>query len=52
MTLSVADVNAQNRQMHQGENTPQAISHHVDSWIAAHRQQFDSWISAAEAAAN
>ncbi|MBT9431667.1 glycine betaine/L-proline ABC transporter substrate-binding protein ProX [Candidatus Sodalis endolongispinus] len=52
MTLPVADANAQNRQMHQGENTPQAISRHVDSWIAAHRQQFDSWISAAEAAAD
>lgn len=51
MTLPVADVNAQNRRMHHGENTPEAISRHVDSWIAAHPKQFASWLSAAQAAA-
>lgn len=42
MTLPVADVNAQNRRTHQGENTPEAISRHVGSWIAAHPKQFAS----------
>lgn len=51
MTLPVADVNAQNDRMQQGEMSSAQIQQHVDSWINAHRAQFDGWIATARAAA-
>nr|WP_113869157.1 glycine betaine/L-proline ABC transporter substrate-binding protein ProX [Brenneria salicis]NMN92457.1 glycine betaine/proline transport system substrate-binding protein [Brenneria salicis ATCC 15712 = DSM 30166]RBP58182.1 glycine betaine/proline transport system substrate-binding protein [Brenneria salicis ATCC 15712 = DSM 30166]RLM29104.1 glycine betaine ABC transporter substrate-binding protein [Brenneria salicis ATCC 15712 = DSM 30166] len=51
MKLPLADINAQNLRMHQGEGSQQDIERHVTGWIKAHQQQFDGWVkTAAEAA--
>lgn len=49
MKLSLADVNAQNRLMHQGESSPADVQRHVDGWIHAHQTLFNNWISTAAA---
>ncbi len=51
MTLPIADINAQNSRMHQGQSSEAAINAHVDGWISAHQAQFDKWIQGALAAA-
>ncbi|MEE3663943.1 glycine betaine/L-proline ABC transporter substrate-binding protein ProX [Brenneria sp. g21c3] len=51
MKLPLADVNAQNQRMHNGENSEQDIERHANGWIKAHQQLFDGWVkTAAEAA--
>ncbi|MFT4172000.1 MAG: glycine betaine/L-proline ABC transporter substrate-binding protein ProX [Rhodocyclaceae bacterium] len=47
MKLPLADINAQNLRMRNGENKPADIERHVDLWIKAHQAQFDSWIAQA-----
>lgn len=51
MKLPLADVNAQNLRMHNGESSPQDIQQQVDGWVKAHQATFDGWISTAMAAA-
>ncbi|QIZ50160.1 proline/glycine betaine ABC transporter substrate-binding protein ProX [Dickeya zeae] len=51
MTLPLADINAQNLRMHQGEASQEDIERHVNGWINAHQAQFDGWINTARAAA-
>ena len=51
MQLPVADINAQNLRMNDGENKQKDIDRHVDGWIKAHQKTFDSWIVQAMAAA-
>jgi glycine betaine/proline transport system substrate-binding protein len=51
MRLSVADINAQNMRMSQGENTAADIERHTNGWIKAHQKTFDNWIMQAKAAA-
>ncbi len=51
MKLGVADVNAQNHMMSQGQNKAADIERHVDGWIKAHQKTFDGWIDQALAAA-
>ena len=51
MQLPVADVNAQNLRMRDGENKPQDIERHVNGWIKAHQKTFDGWVAQALAAA-
>ena len=51
MKLPVADINAQNKAMHDGANKPADIERHVNGWIKAHQQTFDQWIADAKAAA-
>ena len=51
MKLPVADINAQNKAMHDGANKPADIERHVNGWIKAHQQTFDQWIVDAKAAA-
>ncbi|MBP2859179.1 glycine betaine/L-proline ABC transporter substrate-binding protein ProX [Dickeya oryzae] len=51
MTLPLADINAQNLRMHQGEASQEDIERHVNGWIKAHQAQFDGWINSARAAA-
>ncbi|AJC67438.1 MULTISPECIES: glycine betaine/L-proline ABC transporter substrate-binding protein ProX [Dickeya] len=51
MTLPLADINAQNLRMHQGEASQEDIERHVNGWINAHQAQFDGWINSARAAA-
>ncbi len=49
--LPIADINAQNKAMHDGANKAADIENHVNSWIRAHQQTFDQWIADAKAAA-
>lgn len=51
MKLPLADVNAQNLRMHEGESSSADIQQHVDGWIKAHQATFDGWITEATAAA-
>lgn len=51
MQLPIADINAQNMRMRQGENSMADIKRHVDGWIKAHQKTFDDWIAQAQAAA-
>ncbi|HVR50925.1 MAG TPA: glycine betaine/L-proline ABC transporter substrate-binding protein ProX [Pseudorhodoferax sp.] len=51
MQLSVADINAQNLRMRDGQNKPQDVERHTDAWIKAHQKTFDGWIAQARQAA-
>ncbi|MFU9138900.1 glycine betaine/L-proline ABC transporter substrate-binding protein ProX [Erwinia tasmaniensis] len=51
MKLPIADINAQNSRMHQGQSSEADINAHVDGWIKAHQAQFDGWVNDALAAA-
>ena len=51
MQLPVADINAQNHLMSQGQNKAADIERHVNGWIAAHQKTFDGWLAQARAAA-
>ena len=51
MHLPVADINAQNHLMSQGQNKPADIERHVNGWIKAHQATFDGWLAQARAAA-
>lgn len=51
MKLPLADINAQNARMHDGQSSEDAINAQVDGWIKAHQAMFDKWISDAQAAA-
>ncbi|XHM84493.1 glycine betaine/L-proline ABC transporter substrate-binding protein ProX [Hydrogenophaga sp. ANAO-22] len=51
MALPVADINAQNLRMREGQNKPQDVERHTDAWIKAHQKTFDGWISQALSAA-
>ncbi|MNL71027.1 Glycine betaine-binding periplasmic protein precursor [compost metagenome] len=51
MKLPIADVNAQNLRMHEGQASDADIQNHVNGWIKAHQATFDGWVkTAAEAA--
>jgi len=50
MKLPIADINAQNARMHQGESSEANVNRHVDGWIKAHQAQFDKWVADAQAA--
>lgn len=51
MKLPIADINAQNARMHQGEAQEADIERQTDGWIKAHQALFDGWVHTAEAAA-
>ncbi|MBS0508632.1 MAG: glycine betaine/L-proline ABC transporter substrate-binding protein ProX, partial [Proteobacteria bacterium] len=51
MQLPVADINAQNHLMSQGQNKSADIERHVNAWIQAHQKTFDGWLEQARAAA-
>lgn len=51
MQLPVADVNAQNLRMNDGESKHKDVERHVDGWIKAHQKTYDGWIAQAMAAA-
>lgn len=50
--ITTDDESAQNLKMQDGENSAKDISRHAAEWVAAHREQFDSWLAASRAAAN
>lgn len=41
MKLPLADINAQNSRMHQGQSSEADINAHVNGWIKAHQAQFE-----------
>jgi glycine betaine/proline transport system substrate-binding protein len=51
MQIPLADINAENHLMSQGENRPADIERHAQAWIKAHQQTFDGWLAKARAAA-
>ena len=50
--ITTDDESAQNLKMQNGENSAKDISRHAAEWVAAHREQFDTWLAASRAAAN
>ena len=52
MRLPVADINAQNHLMSQGQNQTADIERHVNAWIKAHQKTFDGWLQQARAVAH
>ncbi|OJU90341.1 MAG: glycine betaine ABC transporter substrate-binding protein [Burkholderiales bacterium 66-5] len=51
MELPIADINAENYLMSQGQNKAADIERHTDQWIKAHQQTWDGWLKQARAAA-
>ncbi|WP_315709537.1 glycine betaine/L-proline ABC transporter substrate-binding protein ProX [Brenneria uluponensis] len=51
MKLPIADVNAQNLRMHNGEASQQDIERQTEGWIHVHQKLFDGWVSTALSAA-
>lgn len=51
MKLPIADINAQNLRMHNGEASQADIERHANAWIKAHQATFDGWIEQAQQAA-
>jgi glycine betaine/proline transport system substrate-binding protein len=49
--ISTDDESAQNLKMQKGENKNADIKRHAAEWVAAHREQFDTWLTASRAAA-
>lgn len=49
MKLPLADINAQNLRMHEGQASESDIQNHVNGWINAHQATFDGWMKAAAA---
>lgn len=50
--ITTDDESAQNLKMQNGENSMKDIKRHAADWVAAHREQFDTWLAASRAAAN
>lgn len=51
MKVSVADINAQNLRMHNGQKSQADIERHANAWIKAHQKTFDGWVEQARSAA-
>lgn len=51
MRLPLADINAQNARMNDGQSSDADVNSQVNGWIGAHQAQFNQWISDALAAA-
>jgi glycine betaine/proline transport system substrate-binding protein len=49
--VPVADISAQNAKMKNGEKTNKDIERHVDEWIAANTETWNSWLETARKAA-
>ncbi|RWB65964.1 glycine betaine/L-proline ABC transporter substrate-binding protein ProX [Mesorhizobium sp.] len=48
--IPIADVNAENQKVADGEKSNEQIMKHATDWIAAHRADWDKWIAEAKAA--
>ena len=51
VTLPLADINEQNTRMNEGEKSAKDMARHVDEWITKNQDKWNSWLSAARAAA-
>jgi len=45
--IPIADVNAQNLLMHNGEDTEEDIRRHAEEWVADNQELFDGWVEKA-----
>lgn len=45
--LDINDISAENKLITDGEKTSADIDRHVDDWISAHKDLYDSWLAAA-----
>lgn len=50
-TLSLDDINAQNTKMQDGEKSQEDIERHAQEWIAANKDKWNGWLTAARDAA-
>ena len=50
-TLPLADINAQNARMNEGEKSQKDIEKHVDEWIGKNTDKWNGWLEAARKAA-
>ncbi|WP_338667819.1 glycine betaine/L-proline ABC transporter substrate-binding protein ProX [Pseudodesulfovibrio methanolicus] len=50
-TLPLADINAQNTRMSEGEKSDKDIAKHADEWIANNQDKWNAWLKAAREAA-
>ena len=50
-TLPLADINAQNTRMYEGEKSQADIEGHAEQWIADNREKWDAWLAEARRAA-
>lgn len=49
--ISLADINAQNTRMENGEKSQEDIERHAQEWIKAHQGKWNGWLDAARKAA-
>lgn len=45
--IPIADINAENYLIYQGEDSMEEIDQHADDWITENQETFDSWIAVA-----
>ena len=50
-TLELADINAQNTKMQDGEKSQKDIERHAQEWISANQEKWDGWLAEARKAA-
>ncbi len=50
--IPIADVNAAQVKLRDGEDTVEDFRRHAEDWVAANRARFDAWVAEAKAAAN
>ncbi|NYZ17672.1 glycine betaine/L-proline ABC transporter substrate-binding protein ProX [Azospirillum sp. RWY-5-1] len=47
VSIPIADVNAENFQVYQGEKSPAQIRKHAEDWVAKNKDKVDGWIAQA-----
>ena len=47
----MADINAQNAKMFEGEDSAEDIQRHVGNWISEHQNTWNTWLAEARKAA-
>ncbi len=50
ISISIEDVNAQQKLAQDGENRSEDIRRHAEEWVEKNQQQFDSWVETAKEA--
>ncbi|MEO1376483.1 MAG: glycine betaine/L-proline ABC transporter substrate-binding protein ProX [Cyanobacteria bacterium J06635_10] len=48
MTIPIEDVNAQQKLVLNGENSPKDIRRHAEEWVKKNQKVFDSWVESAK----
>ncbi len=47
VTIPLADVNAENKLLYEGEDSPEELRRHAEDWVEANQALFDGWIEEA-----